>query len=100
MLAASARRASEALGVTLGRLSPGSAGDVVVTDYHPPTPMTTDNLAGHVLFSLASRHVRDVMIGGRWVMRDRRVETCDEAEVRAKSVGVAKTLWARMDEFD
>ena len=62
MLAASARRASASLGVTLGQLSVGAAGDVVVTDYVPFTALTSENLAGHVIFAMGPQHVRHV----RW----------------------------------
>jgi hypothetical protein len=40
--------------------------------------------------------VRDVMIGGWWVMRKGHIVTCDEAEIRARSVEVARGLHQRM----
>jgi putative selenium metabolism protein SsnA len=99
MLAASARRASVSLGVTLGRLGVGAAADVVLTDHVPFTPIQSENLAAHFLFSLSSRHVRDVMVGGRWVMRDRRVLTSDEAAIRREGSEVAERLWQRMAQI-
>ena len=72
MLANSARCASAALGVALGKLATGAAADVVVTDYLPFTPINSDNLPGHLLFALAARHVRHVLIDGKWAMRDSR----------------------------
>ncbi|HEY3245772.1 MAG TPA: amidohydrolase family protein [Phycisphaerae bacterium] len=96
MLAVAARRASAALGVTVGRLAVGAAADVVITDYSAPTPLTADNLAGHFIFGLGPQYVRDVLIGGRWVMRQRVVQTCDEPVSRRAAVGVAEKLWQRM----
>jgi len=99
MVAESARRASRSLGVRLGELEVGACADVVVTDYRPATPMSSKNVAGHVLFGLDSRHVRSVMVGGKWIMRDRVLETCDEAAIRASSVHVAKAMWAKMESI-
>lgn len=95
MLANSARRASQSLGVTLGKLEVGAAADVVVTDYVPFAPLDSANLVGHMLFAMDARHVRDVMIDGSWAMRDRRVTKVDEAETRGDSVRVSKELWKR-----
>ena len=96
MLATSARRAAAALGVTLGRLDPGAAADVVVTDYQPATSLTADNLAGHFLFGSGPQHVRHVLVDGRWALRDRTVVTCDERRARRNAVSVASALWSRM----
>ncbi len=97
MLSASARRASQALGVILGQLRVGAAADVVVTDYVPSTPLTPENLAGHIIFGMGSRNVRHVMIDGQWVLRDRSPVRCDERDVRARSNEVAREVWQRMD---
>jgi putative selenium metabolism protein SsnA len=99
MLGQSARFASKCLGVKLGVLEPGAAADLVLTNYRPATPLMSENLAGHFLFAMGPEYVRDVMIAGWWVMRKGHVVTCDEAEVRARSVGVARSLYERMAEI-
>jgi putative selenium metabolism protein SsnA len=96
MLGQSARFASKCLGVKLGVLEPGAVGDLVLTNYRPATPMTAENLAGHFLFAMGPEFVRDVMIGGWWVMRKGHVVTCDEQAIRARSVDVARGLHERM----
>jgi cytosine/adenosine deaminase-related metal-dependent hydrolase len=96
MLAQSARFASNCLGIKLGVLQPGAAGDLVLTSYRPATPMNAGNLAGHFLFAMGPEFVRDVMIGGWWVMRKGHVVTCDEQAIRTRSVGVARGLHERM----
>jgi cytosine/adenosine deaminase-related metal-dependent hydrolase len=97
MLATSARRASQALGVTVGKLEMGAAADVVVTDYVPFTPLTSDNFAGHFIFAMTARHVRDVIVTGRYAMRDRRILTCDERSTRREAAEIARALWQRME---
>ncbi|MFN7135777.1 MAG: amidohydrolase family protein, partial [Myxococcales bacterium] len=42
--------ASELFGMPIGRLEAGAAADLLVLDYPSPTPLTEENLAGHVLF--------------------------------------------------
>lgn len=97
MWAAAARRASQSLGVTLGKLERGAAADVVLTDYVPFTPLATENLPGHLLFGIDSTRVRDVLIGGRWTLRNRAVCNCDEAAARYAAAPIARDLWRRME---
>lgn len=88
--------ASEAFGQPFGDIREGYAADLVVLDYTAPTPLTAENLPGHVLFGLRSSMVRSVMVDGTWVLRDRRVTLVDEdAELHGTSA-VAAELWRRM----
>jgi putative selenium metabolism protein SsnA len=96
LLAESARLASRALEVTLGRLEVGAAADLVLTNYVPATPLTSENLAGHFLFSLGSEFVRHVMIDGKWCLRDGQVVSCDESSLRTDSVRISRELWSRI----
>jgi putative selenium metabolism protein SsnA len=96
MLGQSARFASKCLGVKLGVLEPGAAADLVLTNYRPATPLTSENLAGHFLFAMGPEYVRDVMVAGWWVMRKGHVVTCDEPAIRASSVEDARALYERM----
>jgi putative selenium metabolism protein SsnA len=99
MLGQSAHFASRALGVKLGVLVPGAAADLVLTNYRPATPLTSENVAGHFLFAMGPEFVRDVMIAGNWILRGGVVETCDEPNLRTRSADVAKALWQRMDQI-
>ena len=96
MLATSACRASESLGVALGRLSPGAAADVVITDHVPATPLSADNLAAHLIFSIGSPSVRHVLIAGQWALRDRTAVACDERAIRRDARSIAQRLWSRL----
>jgi putative selenium metabolism protein SsnA len=90
------RLASSLFGGTFGRLDAGSPADLVVFDYRPPTPLTADSLAGHLLFGIDRSHVRSTMVAGRFVLRDRRVVTVDEEVVLGRARGAATRLWERM----
>jgi putative selenium metabolism protein SsnA len=96
MLVGGHRLARAISSVPFGTLGQGSPADLVVLDYRPPTPLTAENLAGHLLFGLDRSHVRSTMVAGRFVLRDRRLTTVDEGEVLARARHAAQALWKRM----
>lgn len=71
-------------------------GDWIVLDYDPPTPLSAANLSGHALFGMGVRDVRDVVVNGDVVVRDRRSVRVDELRVRARAREEAARLWGRM----
>ena len=73
-----------------------SAADWVVLDYDPPTPLSAGNLAGHVLFGLGARHVRDVVVNGEVVVRGRTSVRVDAERTRARAREESARLWRRM----
>ena len=99
MLVGGQRLADALFGLPLGRLDAGAPADLVVLDYRPPTPLTEENLAGHLLFGLDRSHVRSTMVAGRLVLRDRELTTVDEAAVLARARVAADRLWKRMREL-
>jgi putative selenium metabolism protein SsnA len=99
MLVGAHRLAAAFFGVPLGTLERGAPADLVVLDYRPPTPLASENLAGHLLFGLDRSHVRSTMVAGRFVLRDRRVTTVDETAVIARARTAAAALWERMQRL-
>lgn len=100
-VAASARLAGALCGEPLlGRIERGAPADLVVLDYDPPTPLTSQNLSGHWVFGLSSRMVRDVLVAGAPVVRDHRLARVDETELRVRGREAAEALWRRMDELE
>jgi putative selenium metabolism protein SsnA len=98
-LAAGARFVGSAFGERkLGKLETGAPADLVVLDYAAPAPVTTGTFAGHWIFGLASRHVRDVMVGGEWVVLDRVPTRVDPQEVAARARSEVERLWKRLDD--
>jgi putative selenium metabolism protein SsnA len=84
----------------LGTIQPGSPADLVVLEYRPPTPLTEENVAGHWVFGLSSRQVRDVLVAGEPAVQDRRLTRADEDEIAARGREAAERLWARMDGIE
>jgi cytosine/adenosine deaminase-related metal-dependent hydrolase len=71
-------------------------GDWIVLEYDPPTPLTAATLAGHVLFGLGTRHVRDVVVNGEAIIEGRRSTRVDGARVHARAREQAVRVWERM----
>ncbi|HLJ19822.1 MAG TPA: formimidoylglutamate deiminase [Stellaceae bacterium] len=65
---------AQALGRRTGALAPGHRADLLVLDPAAPSLYRRegDNLIDSVVFASESTVVRDVMVGGRWVVRERR----------------------------
>ena len=98
-LARSAQLAGRAFGEPLlGTLTEGAPADLVVLDYDAPTPVHDGAFAGHWVFGLSSRHVRDVMVGGEWSVLDRRLARADQRELAAAALLEAESLWLRLEE--
>lgn len=99
-LAESAHLAGRAFGEPLlGSLQPGAPADLAVLDYAAPAPVHDRSFAGHWVFGLASRHVRDVMVAGEWAVLDRRLARADQQELAAGALAEAERLWRRLDEI-
>ena len=92
------RLASEAFGTTIGPLQPGSLADLLVLDYHPPTPLDVTTLAAHVLHGFSSRWVESVMVDGLWRLWKRKALSLDVTEVARRCSAAAKAVWAKMEE--
>ncbi|HET7554204.1 MAG TPA: amidohydrolase family protein [Gaiellaceae bacterium] len=83
----------------LGTLEPGAPADLVVLDYAAPAPLRESSFAGHWVFGLSSRHVRDVMIAGELVVADRRLTRIDQRQLAAGASVEAERLWRRLEEI-
>ena len=99
-LAQGARLAGHAFAEpSLGRIVAGAPADLVVLDYPAPTPVTAGTLPGHWIFGLSARSVRNVIVGGRVVVRERRLTAVDQDAVVADARDEARRLWRRLDEI-
>ena len=78
----------------------GFAGDsdsnLVILDYQPPTPVTSENFIGHLLFGISSQHVTDVISDGKMIVRERKITTVDEQVILKESRKMAEKLWDRI----
>ena len=83
-------------GFPLGTLQEGAAADLILVDYHPPTPLNGDTVLGHLIFGLSQATVDTTICAGRVLMAGKRLAIdVDEAALAAKSRDLALHLWDR-----
>ncbi|MCS7061227.1 MAG: putative aminohydrolase SsnA [Anaerolineae bacterium] len=79
-----------------GTLEIGAPADLILMDYTPFTPLHAGNVPWHMLFGMSGGMVTDTLCNGRWLMRERRLLTLDEAEICAKARELAVHVWERI----
>lgn len=80
----------------LGVIKPGAYADIIVVDYTPHTPLNGNTIAGHIMFGMMGRCVDSTMINGKFVMKDRVMQTVDEQAVLAKAREQSADFWKRV----
>ncbi len=95
LFANNAAVASAYFGRTLGVLTPGAAADVIVVDHIPFTPVTPDNVHGHLLFGAAAERVVTTICDGEVLMRDGQVETLDVPALARAAAARSGATWQR-----
>ncbi len=84
-------------GQRFGALDVGAVADLIVVDYRPFTPMTPANLPWHILFGFEASMVTGTVVNGRWLMRDRKLLTLDEAAIAGAARELAPRIWERYE---
>ena len=79
-----------------GTLAAGAPADLIVLDYDGPTEVHEKNLPWHLCFGMSARHVRDVVVAGRFVVRDRRPASVEQPDLRRMGTDASRRLWSRM----
>lgn len=67
----------------IGSLEPGKRADLITVRLDAPHAMPLYDLYSHMVYVLKAGDVQDVMVNGRWVVRDRRPLTLDPVQVLA-----------------
>ncbi len=85
------------LGHLTGSLTPGRRADLILIDANPmhssPRFFRDGNSAyAQIVYASKSTDVSDVMVNGRWLMRERKLLTLDEKELLAQAADVARKI--------
>lgn len=84
-----------ALGLSnVGRLEAGYVADLITIQLDLPTPPRSHNLRDQVILWRNPEHVRNVMVAGRFLMRDGIIPEVDENAIRECTRQAASRLWA------
>jgi len=89
------RIASRLFGLEVGVLKPGAAGDVIVVDYAPPTPINEANFLGHFLFGVCESPVDTTVVDGKVLLRKKELVGIDEQRIAARSRELAAEFLKR-----
>ena len=81
----------------LGVIREGAAADIIVMDYLPFTPLSGDNLDGHMIFGMNGRQCRTTIANGRLLYLDREFVDIDEEKLSAELFATAEKLWGRVN---
>ena len=93
-----AKMASKYFDRKLGVLEAGAAADVIVMDYKPFTPLSEENIDGHMLFGMMGKNCRTTIINGKVLYKDREFVGIDEDKINAWTMAESKKLWGTLNE--
>lgn len=84
-------------GSYFGKVEQGFTADLVIFNYDSPTPVVSDNLAGHLIYGLSSDNVETVIINGQIVLESGEFPF-DTSQIYEKARNHASRLWERIKE--
>ena len=73
------------------------AADVIVMDYKPFTPLSEENIDGHMLFGMMGKNCRTTIINGKVLYKDREFVGIDEDKINAWCMEQSKKLWGELN---
>jgi len=80
----------------IGTLKKGAAGDIVIFDSVPPTPVNASNAWAHFLFGVLNSRARTVVVDGKLLMEDFVPSIADEKIIARKAMELSKKLWKKL----
>jgi 5-methylthioadenosine/S-adenosylhomocysteine deaminase len=91
------------IGHLTGSLEAGKRADLILVDVSPvhnaPSfKRAADNAYAQIVYASKSTDVSDVMVNGKWLMRDRRLLTLNEEELLARANEIARKIDAFLIE--
>ena len=98
LFANNASLASQFFGRRLGELAPGAAADVIVIDHLPFTPVSADNVFGHLLFGAAAERVLTTVCDGKVLMLDGELKTLDMDAICGRAAARSAKTWDRFSK--
>lgn len=88
------------LGDRIGSLEVGKKADLVRIDLSAPRMQPIYDIYATLVFSAMPVDVRDVMVGGRWIMRDRDVKSLERRKILRDAGQIATAFKAEMARID
>jgi 5-methylthioadenosine/S-adenosylhomocysteine deaminase len=76
----------------IGSLEVGKQADLIIVDVHQPHASPLYRAYSHLVYAARGGDVRDVMIAGRWVVRERKLKTLDRTAVLREAAALGKEI--------
>ena len=86
---------SQHFNAEIGLIKPGAKADLIFVDYYPFTPLTDGNLPWHILFGFHESMITSTMVNGKFLMKDKKLMTLDEAEISEYAQKLSAETWKR-----
>ena len=83
---------AKALGLKMGRIAAGFAADLILLDARSPNLIPFSDNAGWLVYAAGPQNVTDVMVNGKWLMRERKLLTLDEEKTLDEGQKAAERL--------
>ncbi len=79
----------------VGQIREGWAADLICIDYLPATEMNERNFADHLVSGLSQAAVDTTIVGGKVLMKHKRLTTLDEVRISRHAQKLSTALWNR-----
>jgi cytosine/adenosine deaminase-related metal-dependent hydrolase len=79
----------------LGEIKEGGVADLIMIDYHAPTPLTSDTFLGHLVFGISQERVHTTIASGKILMENYQLTTIDEAKIMADARQKTEAIWTK-----
>ncbi len=76
----------------IGTLRAGKKADIIVIDFNKPHLTPLYNPFSHLVYAVLASDIRDVMINGEILVRERKLKQADQEEILAKAREVSKKI--------
>ena len=77
----------------LGSLEPGKLADLILVDLDQPHLAPLHDPVAVLVYNATGRDVTDVMVGGEFVVADRRLRTADPSQLVREGQSAAERVW-------
>jgi len=80
-------------------LTKGDRADLVVWDYTPPTPLTSNNFFGHYIYGILERTPKAVMQSGKFLLKEKSLVGINESKVNANIYEQGEKLFRKFSRM-
>ncbi|MBI5159126.1 amidohydrolase family protein [Candidatus Micrarchaeota archaeon] len=89
------RNGAKALGLNAGVIAEGKLADFSILDFSKPSTVPVHNAVSNIVYSASPSNVRDVVVNGKLILLNGKIQMLDEEKILAKAQKVAEDLVSR-----